>query len=130
MVYENNLGKAWMSQVLRDAYMELVGEGIFPVGTNPPMKSVDSKMGKRTRAEPVAMRYQQGRVHHVGIFRDLEKQMVNYDVTSAKDSPDRMDALVHACRHHMAAEKRVMKIASPQGQQLYVPASFDGSYYG
>jgi phage terminase large subunit-like protein len=130
MVYENNLGKAWMSQVLRDAYMELVGLGLFPVGTSPPMKSIDSKLGKKTRAEPVAMRYQQSKVHHMGRFDELEKQMINWQPTSAKDSPDRMDALVHAIRHLMGAEKRVMKLATPMGQDLYVPQAYDGSYFG
>lgn len=130
MVYENNLGKAWMAQVLRDAYNELVGAGLFPAGTTPPMKSIDSKMGKKTRAEPVAMRYQQGKVHHVGTFRDLERQLTGYDFTSAKDSPDRLDAVVHACRHLMAAEKKVARIASPKGAELYVPTSYEGSYFG
>jgi phage terminase large subunit-like protein len=130
MVYENNLGKAWMAQVLRDAYMELVGEGLFPQNTTPPMKSVDSKLGKKTRAEPVAMRYQQGKVHHVGKFQELENQLVNYDFTSARDSPDRLDALVHAVRYLMAAEKRIMKLATPAGHDLYDPRSFEGSYFG
>jgi phage terminase large subunit-like protein len=130
MVYENNLGKAWMAQVLRDAYMELVGQGLFPEGTSPPMKSVDSKLGKKTRAEPVAMRYQQGKVHHVGVFRELENQLINYDFTSAKDSPDRLDALVHACRHLMLAEKKIIRMATPVGQPLYVPTDFEGSYFG
>lgn len=70
------------------------------------------------------------KVHHVGRFDELEKQLVGYDFTSSKDSPDRLDALVHACRHLMAAEKKVMKLATPMGQELYVPQSFDGSYYG
>lgn len=57
-------------------------------------KEVHASRGKFARAEPVAARYEQGRVHHVGIFTDLEDQMCNYVVGVSKDSPDRMDALV------------------------------------
>lgn len=130
LLYESNLGKSWMAQVMRDAYLELVEQGLFPRGTTAPMKAIDSKLGKRTRAEPVAMRYQQGRVHHRGKFEKLETQMVEFLPDSGKESPDRMDALVHAIRYLMAAEKRVMKMATPQGQQVYVPQSYEGSYYG
>ena len=66
LLYENNLGKAWMEQVLPDAYNELRKEGLFPAATSPPMKAIDSKLGKKTRAEPVAMRLEQGRLHLVG----------------------------------------------------------------
>lgn len=130
LLYESNLGKAWMAQVMRDAYIELMDQGMFPAGTTPPMKSVDSKLGKKTRAEPVAMRYQQNRVHHRGRFEELEKQMVEFVPESAKESPDRMDALVHAVRYLMGAEKKVMKMASPLGRELYTPMAYEGSYFG
>jgi hypothetical protein len=52
------------------------------------------------RAEPVAALYQQGRVHHIGTFRQLEDQMTNFtlgiDRAAAGYSPDRVDALVWA----------------------------------
>ena len=38
--------------------------------------------------------YEQGRVHHVGLFPELEDQMVSW-VPGEGDSPDRIDALVH-----------------------------------
>lgn len=116
LLYENNLGKAWMEQVLRDAYNELRDEGLFPAATSPPMKPVDSKLGKKTRAEPVAMRLEQGRLHSVGHLDKLdtlERQCASFIPDSGGESPDRMDALVHACRHLMAAERRTMRIASP-----------------
>lgn len=56
---------------------------------------VHASRGKIARAEPVSARYQKGRVHHAGVFADLEDQMCNYDGTPDPDgSPDRMDALV------------------------------------
>ena len=52
------------------------------------------------RAEPVAALYQQGRVHHIGTFPQLEDQMTNItsdiDRAAAGYSPDRVDALVWA----------------------------------
>lgn len=118
LVYETNLGKRWMQEVLTDAFIELRDQDMFPPGTSPPMKGVDSKHGKKTRAEPVAMRYEQGRAHHVGTFDRLEDQMVMFDPDSTRESPDRMDALVHACRHLMAGEKRRMRISDPSQYQL------------
>jgi len=113
LVVENNLGKRWMSDVFSDAYNELVKDGLFPAGTQPPIKTVDSKVGKQTRAQPVAMRYEQNKIHHVGKYDDLEDEMVSY-MPDVKDSPDRMDALVHAVRWLMAQEKRSLRMASPQ----------------
>jgi phage terminase large subunit-like protein len=67
-------------------------------GINPQAatKNVHASRGKFARAEPVAARYEQGRVHHVGVFSDLEDQMCNFLPGSNSDSPDRMDALVWA----------------------------------
>ena len=77
------------------------------------MKAIDSKHGKKTRAEPVAMRVEQHRIHMVGRHEELEKQCAEFVPDSGGDLPDRMDAFVHVCRHFMAAEKKAMRMASP-----------------
>ena len=59
-------------------------------------RSVRATHGKITRAEPIAALYEQGRVHHVGMFNDLEDEMTSYAPLTAVKSPDRMDALVWA----------------------------------
>lgn len=118
LVYENNLGRAWMEQVFTDAYKELQAEGLFPENTSPPIIGVTSNQGKQLRAEPVAMRYSQGRVHHIGKFEELEKQMLGFDPLDAKNSPDRLDAMVHAVRHLMAGEKRKSRVFSPVGKTI------------
>lgn len=118
VVYENNLGKAWMKKVLEDTYYQLRDEGVFPENTTPPLKPVHSNQGKVTRAEPVALRYQQGRAHHIGEFKKLETQQVTYDPLSSRDSPDRMDALVHACRWLMEGEKKQVKVATPARRSM------------
>ncbi len=114
LVIETNLGKRWMHQVLHDAYYELVGQGLFPVHTRPPIHSVDVKTGKKTRAEPVAMRSEQGRLHLVGNnFEILEDQLVTFTAWGTNESPDRLDAMVHACRYLMDGERKQAKITSP-----------------
>ena len=57
-------------------------------------KSVHATRGKLVRAEPIAALYEQGKVHHVGVFPELESQMCTYTGDRPKPSPDRLDALV------------------------------------
>jgi phage terminase large subunit-like protein len=113
LIYESNLGKRWMHQVFHDAYFELIGQGLFPVGSRPPMKGVDAKIGKRTRGEPVAMRSEQGRLHLVGRHELLEDQLVTFTGWGKEESPDRFDAMVHACRYLMDGEKKQARLSSP-----------------
>src|SRR5262245_61528185 len=52
--------------------------------------------GKYIRAEPIASLYEQARVHHCGLFPELEDQMTAFapDLERSKmGSPDRVDAL-------------------------------------
>ena len=58
--------------------------------------SVHASRGKYVRAEPVSALYEQGRVHHMGMFPQLEEQMCSYVPGEYEGSPDRMDALVWA----------------------------------
>lgn len=119
LVYESNLGKAWMHQVFTDAFRELQKQGLFPSAVvTPPLVPVFSTQGKKLRAEPVAMRYSQGRVHHVGVFSKLEDQMLTFDPLSSKASPDRLDALVHAIRHLMDGERRRTRLLTPLGREV------------
>ena len=62
-------------------------------------KKVIATRGKTIRAEPIAMLYEKGQVHHVGSFPTLEDQMAEFtlDYNRTRDgSPDRMDADVWA----------------------------------
>lgn len=105
VVYESNVGKNWIKQVFADAYKELQELGEMPENTKPPMEGVDAKLGKKTRAEPVALRSQQKRLHMVGRFDRLEDQLTTFTSWDGKESPDRLDAMVHACRKHMLNER-------------------------
>ena len=71
--------------------------------------AVTASRGKYARAEPVAALYEQGKVHHVGSFPELEDQMCTWTPKSPADaSPDRMDALVWAISHLI--NRRITKI--------------------
>jgi phage terminase large subunit-like protein len=120
VVIEDNLAKRWMTDVLKDAYVELRDQDhLFPAKTSPPIKTVDSRIGKKLRAEPVAMRYEQATVHHLGTFTSLENEMLNFDPTDSHNSPNRMDAMVHAARHLMAGEKKRIRLVDTES--LYIP---------
>lgn len=84
VVIEDNQGGDMVEHVLRTVRPTLA------------IKRVHATDGKRTRAEPVAALYEQGRVHHVGVFPDLEDQMCTWVPDSGEPSPDRMDAAVWA----------------------------------
>jgi phage terminase large subunit-like protein len=60
-----------------------------------PVKAISAKVSKRLRAGPVAALYEQGRVWHVEHFDKLENQMMTWEADDL-NSPDRLDALVHA----------------------------------
>lgn len=74
---------------------ELVKTVLNTVDPSMPVTLVHAARGKQTRAEPVAALYEQGRIHHVGIFAELEDQLCEW-VPGQSESPDRLDALVWA----------------------------------
>lgn len=60
-----------------------------------PIREIRAHVGKKLRAEPVAAMYEQGRIHHLGIFHKLEDQMTTW-TPADPSSPDRLDAMVQA----------------------------------
>jgi phage terminase large subunit-like protein len=86
VVAEGNQGHELVETVLRT-----VRQGL-------PITRVNAKHGKRTRAEPQAALYEQGRCHHVGPplgFAQFEDQLTTW-TTDSGESPDRLDAGVWA----------------------------------
>lgn len=74
---------------------DLVEINIRTVDKSIPYKKVHATRGKIVRAEPIAARYEQGKVHHVGIFPELEDQMCEYNpLDSNMKSPNNLDSLV------------------------------------
>ena len=75
---------------------DMVGETLRTIDPDVAFRAVHASRGKQARAEPVAALYEQGRVHHVGVFEELEDQLCNWVPLSNQRSPDRLDALVWA----------------------------------
>ena len=94
IIVENNFGGDMARQIVTQAWRALEQEGQTKGLLMPTIIEVHAKQGKRLRAEPIAQLYSRGLVHHVGEFTDLEGQMVTW--IPGMDSPDRMDAAVHA----------------------------------
>jgi len=82
---------------------DMVATVIGTVDNTVPVKLVHASQGKRTRAEPVVAKYEQGRVRHPVPLPGLEEQMLSWDPARDADSPDRVDALVWAITELMLA---------------------------
>lgn len=91
---------------------EMVRLTIRTVDKNAPVKLVSAQRAKEARAEPVASLYEQGRIHHVGTFPELEDQLCTW-VPGEGPSPDRLDALVWAFTELMV--KGAVPLVAPQG---------------
>lgn len=75
---------------------EMVTLTVATVDPGVPVKLVHASQGKRVRAEPVAAKYEQGRVRHPVALPALEEQMMTWVPNAGGESPDRLDALVWA----------------------------------
>jgi len=73
---------------------DMVEHTIRTVDDDVSYKDVRASRGKQVRAEPVAALYEQGRVHHVGQFAELEDEMTSWVPGETTASPNRVDALV------------------------------------
>lgn len=85
---------------------EMVELTIRTIDRHVSYKGVHASRGKRTRAEPVAALYEQGRVHHVGMLPSLEDEMCTWSTLDDAPSPNRMDALVWALTELMLEPPR------------------------
>lgn len=59
------------------------------------------------------MLYEQGRMHHVGSLPELEDQLTTWIPEESPDSPDRVDALVHAATYHLKRDRAQSTLLSP-----------------
>lgn len=75
---------------------DMVASTLKTIRANIPIKEVRATRGKHVRAEPISSLYQQGRIHHIGAFVELENQMtlMSNEGYEGEGSPDRVDALV------------------------------------
>lgn len=92
--------KKWQAPIVAEKNQggALIRNAIQAIDPTIPVYDVWSKQGKVLRAEPISLVYEQGRIHHLGYFAELEDQMSTFDAELGKrqKSPDRLDALVLA----------------------------------
>ena len=74
------------------------------------VKKVRATKGKMLRAEPVAGLYENGKVHHVGSFPELEYEMTSYTGKAGEKSPNRLDAAVYALSYLSQDEHEELSI--------------------
>lgn len=72
-----------------------------------PVKTVFHTANKLSRAEPIALLAEQGKIKHVvqAGLTDLEDELISYDGKSNTRSPNRLDAMVMACTHLAPVKK-------------------------
>jgi phage terminase large subunit-like protein len=75
---------------------EMVRHTIHTADPNVPVRLVWASRGKGRRAEPISALTEQKRIHHVGMFAELEDQLTQLTPNDymGKGSPDRADAYV------------------------------------
>ena len=84
---------------------DLVESNVRAIERNIPFRQVRASRGKAVRAEPVSSFYEQGRIHHVGMFSKLEDQMCEWEPGISTWSPNRVDALVWGITELMVKPK-------------------------
>ena len=88
---------------------DMVENVVRSVRQSIPFTAVRATRGKAVRAEPIVALYEQGRVHHVGYFAELESEMTTWEPDESSWSPNRLDALVWALTELGLAEARSVK---------------------
>jgi len=94
---------------------EMVEHVIHTVDLHVPYRGVHASRGKQTRAQPIAALYEQGKVHHVGAFPELEDELCQWE--PGEISPDRLDALVWAMTD--LYERAGLRDLPPEGIYVY-----------
>ena len=77
-------------------------------------KTVSATKGKKLRAQPIQAMYENGEVHHVGHFPELELEMTSWVPDMGLPSPNRIDALVWALSE-LSGNNGVIKQGSATG---------------
>jgi predicted phage terminase large subunit-like protein len=76
-----------------------------------PYTSVRASRGKNVRAEPISALYEQNRVHHINVFKELEEQMTQFTGNKSSEKDDRVDALVWALTSLQSSGRAVFRIS-------------------
>jgi hypothetical protein len=89
---ETNFGGDMAINTIRQAKLYDEDGNLLLDGKRVTIREVRASRGKKIRAQPTAVVFEQGRGHHVGPLPQLERQWRTYE--PGDDSPDRLDAEV------------------------------------
>ena len=84
---QHDLVKLWEEHTADEFVTRDTEATLRTIDENVSFRDIHAKRGKLLRAEPISALYEQGRVHHVGGFPQLEDQMTTF--AGGGDSPDR-----------------------------------------
>jgi len=122
VVGEGNFGGAMVQHVIQTARPRT------------PFKLVTASRGKAVRAEPFSALYEQGKVRHVGIFRELEDELTAFSTAGyvGERSPNRADALVWALTEifpGLVRDRSKKKVDTPKGSRVAVAGRLQPGYW-
>jgi phage terminase large subunit-like protein len=106
LIGEANNGGEWIGTVIAFVAAEMCRQGERRAPTVN-YKMVHASRNKQTRAEPVATEFEQGRIHHVGYFPQLEAEQTHW--VPGMPSPSRMDAEVWCYTELLLNQPRPMQ---------------------
>lgn len=114
VVVETNFGGDMAVSVIEQAAKDMHRKGARDSSSIKIVK-VTASRGKVLRAEPVAALYEQGRVSHTGVLKELEAEMTSftYDWDRNKDgSPNRLDSVVWGITDLMGHKTKSRRFAT------------------
>lgn len=97
IIIEKNNGGDWIPSLIK------VVDPLVRIFT------VSATKGKILRAQPIQALYEEGFVHHVGYYPELEYEMTTYIENTNQKSPNRLDANVWGLTH-LSNKRKQLKI--------------------
>lgn len=88
---------------------DLVRDAIQNLDSNIKVVLVSASVGKKARAEPVSMLFEQGRVAFAGDYPLLEAELTETVFDELTESPNRLDSMVWGL-HHLMVKKRGSRV--------------------
>jgi phage terminase large subunit-like protein len=122
VVAEGNFGGAMVQHVIQTSRPRT------------PFKMVTASRGKAVRAEPFSALYEQGKVRHVGVFRELEDEMTAFSTVGymGERSPNRADAWIWVLAElfpGLVRDRSKKKLEGPKAARVVNPGRVIGGYW-
>lgn len=95
-----------------------------------PYKAVTASRGKAVRAEPFSALYENGKVRHVGEFREMEDELTAFSTVGyvGSGSPNRADALIWGLSELFPALTKAPDVPEPEADNEWMFAQAGNSW--